>query len=150
MAGGQEGPAIQTGGRTAVQIGRALFESKLLPEKGVTNSIRALGSALPAQGLPGPSGPEPRKSPKRVPKESPGAGPQGPRRVRPGVSKESEKSPKVRVLDSFRTLLRLRGALFADRGGPPRATLSGLFNFGLFQGFGPEGPGRPCAGRGRS
>ena len=37
-----------------------------------------------------------RNSPERVRKEYPGPGPKSPERVRPGVSKESEKSPKVR------------------------------------------------------
>ena len=67
---------------------------------------------------------------------------------------ESQKSPK-RVRKSvffrlfFRALLRLRGALFWHFWGPAPGysfrTLSGLF-----RGSGPEGPGRPCVGRGRS
>ena len=98
----------------------------------------ALGSAPPRTGSPGPF---PRKSPKRVPNESPEQDPQSAERVRSGVSKESEKCPKVRPFsDSFETLWR---------------TLSGLGDsfetlFGLFRGSGPEGPGRPCAGRGPS
>ena len=50
----------------------------------------AIGPA-PTQGLPGPSGPEPRKSPKRVRKEYPRArAPKVPKECAP----ESEKSPK--------------------------------------------------------
>ena len=53
------------------------------------------------------------------------------------------------VSDSFRTLLRLRGALFRHFWGPaPGYSFRTLF--GLFRGSGPEGPGRPCGGRGRS
>ena len=82
----------------------------------------------PTQGLPGPSGPEPRKSPKRVRKEYPGVGSQKcPKRV----SKESEKSPKrVRKSDfrlfpdSFETPGRTLWALL----GPCPGTLSGLLS----------------------
>ena len=60
------------------------------------------------RGLPGPSGPEPRKSPERVRKVVPGLEPQ-----------------------SFWTLFGLRGALFGDsgalRGRRPRDTLSDSF-----------------------
>ena len=53
--------------------------------------------------------------------------PQSPQRVRPGVRKESKKSPKLR----FWTLFGLRGALFGDSGAPrgrrPRDTLSDSF-----------------------
>ena len=92
-----------------------------------------LGSAPPGTGPPGPFRPGTPEESKRVPKESPGAAPQGPRRVRPGVSKESEKSPKVRVLDSFRTLLRL-GAHSSQTLG---AHLGGLFrdSFQTLPGF---------------
>ena len=37
---------------------------------------------------------KPRKSPKESGKSTPGQGPKSPERVRPGVSKESEMSPK--------------------------------------------------------
>ena len=47
-----------------------------LHENGGVALSLVLQSALPTQGHPGPSGPEPRKSPKRVRKEYPGAGPQ--------------------------------------------------------------------------
>ena len=61
--------------------------------------------------------------------------------VRPGVRKESKKSPKLR----FWTLFGLRGALFGDsgahRGRRPRDTL--VDSFRLFWGSGPEGPGSP-------
>ena len=40
-------------------------------------------------------------------------------------------------------ILELWGALFRDRGGPAPAGL-----FWTLRGFGPEGPGRPCAGGG--
>ena len=93
------------------------------------------------RGLPGPSGPEPQKSPKRVRKGVPGPEPQSPQRVCPGVCKDSKKSPKLR----FWTLFGLRGALFGNLGlpgargpGTPFRTL-----FGLFWGCGPEGPGSP-------
>ena len=68
----------------------------------------------PTQGLAGPSGPEPRKSPKRVQKEYPGAGsPKVPKECAP----ESQKSPKEsesQVLDfsdSFETPGRTLSAL---------------------------------------
>ena len=97
-----------------------------------------LGWAPPGTGSPAPFGPRtPEKSPERVPRSG---APRVPKRVRPGVSKESEKSP---------TLLRLRGALFRDSGGPAPGDSFGTL-FGLFQGSEPEGPGRPCAGQGRS
>ena len=65
--------------------------------------------------------------------------------MRPGVSKECESQ----VLDSFRTLLRLRGALFRHFWGlAPGYSFRTLF--GPFRGSGPEGPGRPCVGRGQS
>ena len=114
------------------------------------------GRPRPAQGLPGPSGPEPRKSPKRVPEESE----KSPRGGTPGVPKEcapeSQKSPKRVRKPGFR--------LFSDSFETPGCTLSGLQGsrsgglfpdssgtlFGLFRGSGLEGPGRPCAGRGRS
>ena len=80
------------------------------------------------------------RNPGRVRKESgkgtPGQRPKSAQRVHPGVSKESEKSPKVRFLDSFRTLLRLRGALFGHFWGPAPGYSA------LFRGSGPEGPGR--------
>ena len=70
-----------------------------------------LGSAPPHTGSPRPFGPEPpkesEKSPERVPL---GQGPKGAKRVRPGVSKESEKSPKPGagvVLGIFRSFLGL-------------------------------------------
>ena len=85
----------------------------------------------------------------RVRKESgestPGQRPKSAQRVLLGVSKESESQ----VLDSFRTLSRLRGALFGHFQGPaPGYSFRTLL--GLFRGSGPEGPGRPCVGRGRS
>ena len=70
--------------------------------------------------------------------------------MRPGVRKESKKSPKLR----FWTLFGLRGALFGDSGAPgagrpgtPFRTLFGLFSdsFGV---PGPKGPGALCARRG--
>ena len=101
------------------------------------------------QGLPGPLGPEARKSPKRVRKEYPGAGPQKCPKSAPRSLKRVRKESESQVLDSFRTLLRLRGALFGhfwgSGSGYPFRTL-----FGLFRASGPEGPGRPCVGRGRS
>ena len=60
----------------------------------------------PTQGLPGPSGPSDPEDPGRVRKESgkstPGQGPRSPERVRPRVSKESEKSLKPDFLTPFR------------------------------------------------
>ena len=59
--------------------------------------VNDLCNVAPHTGSPGPFGPE---NPGRVRKESrkstPGQGPKSPERVRPGVPKESEKSPKVR------------------------------------------------------
>ena len=97
-----------------------------------------LGSAPPGTGSPGPFGPgtpeESEKTPERVPR----AGPQSPR---PGVSKESESQ----VLDSFRTLFGLRGALFGDSGGAVRGTLSGLSSDSS-RVPGPKGSGDPVPG----
>ena len=104
--------------------------------------ILVLGLAPPRTGSPGPSGPEPRKSPKRVPKEPPGRDPQSPERVRP----ESQKSPKRvknQTFGLFRTHLRLRGALFWDFG---VSRPGGLFRdpFSDSSGVpGPKGPGDP-------
>ena len=83
--------------------------------------------ALRAQGLEGPG--NPRRVQKESGKSTPGQGPKSPERVRPGVSKESEKSLKP----DFRTLLRLRGALFPDLWGPaPEYSFRTLF--GLLRG----------------
>ena len=88
-------------------------------------------------------------NPGRVRKESgkstPEQGPKSAERVRPGVSKESEKSPKVRLRlfsDFFETL----GAhSFGTFGALPRGTLSGLFSDS--SGVpGPKGPGDPVWG----
>ena len=64
------------------------------------------------------------RNPERVRKESrkstPGRDPQSPERVRPGVSKESEKSPKpeIRTLsDSFETPGRTLSGLWGSRPG---------------------------------
>ena len=89
------------------------------------------------------------QNPGRVRKESgkstPGQGPKSAQRVRPGVSKESEKSLK----SDFRTLF----GLFRDSGAHslgtfgtlPRGTLSGLFSDS--SGVpGPKGPGDPVWG----
>ena len=105
--------------------------------------IEHLNLKPPPPGLllfwaPGPFGPGSPKESEKSPKGCPGAsgprGPRSPQRVRPGVRKESKKSPKLR----FWTLFGLRGALSGDfearRGGHP---------FGLFGGSGPEGPGSP-------
>ena len=97
----------------------------------------------------GPFGPgtpeESGKSPERVP----GAGPQKCPKSAPRSLKRVRKESESQILDSFRTLSTLRGALFGHFWGPAPGysfrTLSGLF-----WGFGPEGPGRPCVGRGRS
>ena len=73
----------------------------------------------PTQGLPGPSGPEPRKSPKRVRKEYPGAGPQkGPK----SAPRSLERVRKERTLPGFRAR-RARETLC---GAGPIATLSHL------------------------
>ena len=99
------------------------------------------------RGLPGPSGPESEKSPKGCPRASNPGEPQSPQRVRPGVRKESTKSPKLR----FWTLFGLRGALFGDSGAPrgrrPRHTLSDSFR--TFLGFWARGAREPSVpGRG--
>ena len=99
-----------------------------------------LGNA-PARhrALPGPSGPEPQKSPKRVRKGvRKGVPPRGGPRVPKECATESEKSPK-----------RVRSCvfgLFSDSVAHSLGTLglSGAGHpFGLFWGAGPEGPGRP-------
>ena len=64
----------------------------------------------PAQGLPGPSGPEPRKSPKKVPKESPRAGP-------PESPKSAPRSLKRHFSDSFETPGRTLWGLWGSRSG---------------------------------
>ena len=76
-----------------------------------------LGSALPRTGSPRPFGPgtpeESEESPERAALD-------GTPRIPKECSPESQKSPKrVREsgLDSFRTLLRLQGALFRHSGG---------------------------------
>ena len=93
------------------------------------------------------------RNPGRVRKESrkspPGAGPPESRKSAPQSLKRVRKELESQVSDSFRTLLRLRGALFRDSGGPAPGGSFGTL-FGLFRGSGPEGPERPCAGRGRS
>ena len=77
---------------------------------------------------------EPRKSPKRVPKEYPGTGPQKSRKSAPRSPKRVRKESKTRwLLDSFRTLLGLRGALFRDFWGPVPGYSFGTL-FGLFRG----------------
>ena len=71
-------------------------------------------------------------------KSTPGQGPKGAERVRPGVSKESEQSLKP----DFRTLLRLRGALFRHFWGPgPGYSFRTLPRFRA-----PSGPGVPVWG----
>ena len=111
----------------------------------------AIGPA-PHTGSPelfGPGTPEEsEKNPERA-TSTPGQGPKSPQRVRPGVSKKSEKSLKP----DFRTLF----GLFGDSGvhslgdfwGPgPGHSFRTLF--GLFRGSRPEELGRPCVGRGQS
>ena len=71
--------------------GLSMKFSRALRVNSPCQSLR-LGSAPPRTGLPSPSRPEPRKSPKRVPKEFPGAG--VPKECA-AVSKESEKTPKI-------------------------------------------------------
>ena len=85
--------------------------------------LLGLQLALPHTGSPGLFGP---RNPGRVQKEYPRAGPQKSRKSAPQSFKRVRKESKSQVLDSFRTLLRLRGALFRDFWGP-------LF-FGLFRG----------------
>ena len=89
--------------------------------------------------LPGPSGPEPQKSPKGCPgPEAPGSP-----RVLEECAPESEKSPKKQL----RTLFGLfsdsgahsSGTLELPRAGSPGTPFRTLF--GLFWGSGPEGPG---------
>ena len=77
------------------------------------------------------------RNPGRVRKEC-GAGPPVPKECTP----ESQQSPESQVLDSLRTLLRLRGALCRDTGGPAPGHSFGTL-FGLFEGSGPEGSRRP-------
>ena len=102
-----------------------------------------VGNSWPWHRLPGPSGPEPRKSPKRVPKSVPGHPVPGCPKVPQECALESEKSPELR----FR--------LFSDSGAhsfgalrPPEPEAPGL-SFGLFQGSGPERAGRAlCQAKG--
>ena len=85
---------------------------------------------------------EPQKSPKKVGKSTAGQGPKSAERVRPGVSKESEKSGFWLLSDTFKTPGRTLSAPL--RPSMPQGTLSGLF---LDSSGVPEphtGPGRPC------
>ena len=61
---------------------------------------------------------EPRKSPKRVRKEYPAAGPQKCPKSAPRSLKRVRKESESQALDSFRTLSRLRGAFFGHFWGP--------------------------------
>ena len=81
----------------------------------------------PDTGSPGPFGPGTREESEKSPERVPGAGPQSAQRVR------------------FETPVRTLWALLGPWPGCSFRTL-----FGLFWGSGPEGPGRPCVGRGRS
>ena len=81
-------------------------------------------SPLGAAGSPGPFGPE---NAGRVRKEYPRAGPQKSRKSAPRSPNRVRKESKTWLLDSFRTLLGLQGALFRDFWGPARRTLFGLF-----------------------
>ena len=103
-----------------------------------------LGSAPPGTGSPEPFGPRTPEESEKSPESPPGGTPRVPEECAP----ESQKSPKrveSQVLDSSRTLLRLRGALFGDPGGPVPGTLSGLFSDS--SGVpGPKGPGDPVPG----
>ena len=90
----------------------------------MTGSVRATQPrvAIGPTGVSRPSGPEHQKSLKRVRKQSLGASPQDPQspeRVRPGVSKESEKSLKPFFSDSFKAFSSKRGLFFTIKG--PRA-----------------------------
>ena len=110
--------------------------------------------APPHTGSPGPFGPE---NPGRVRKESrkstPGQGPKSPERVRPGVPKESEKSLKPDFWTLFGLFWDSGAHSFGTFGALSQGTLSGLFSdssgvdsSGVLR---PEGPGRPCVGRGQ-
>ena len=103
-----------------------------------------LGPASSPKGFQGPLCQEPRKSPKRVPKESWSRTPRVQKECAPHL-----KTVRRKVLDSFWTLLRLQGALFWDSAGPAPADSFGTLS-GLFWGSGPEGPGRPKGGGGRT
>ena len=83
------------------------------------------------------------RNPGRVRKESPEVTLRTPK----GYAPESQTSPKksnTGHLDSLRTHLRLRDAIFRDSGAP----LPGLFqdSFWTLPGSGPEGPGDPVRG----
>ena len=80
--------------------------------------------APPHTGSPGPFGPEPRKSPKRVRKEYPGAGPQKCPKSAPWSLKRVRKKSESQILDSFRTLLRHSLGTF---GALPQGTLPDSF-----------------------
>ena len=73
--------------------------------------------------------------------KSPERAPQG----RTPVPKECAPESQNQVLDSFRTLLRLHGALFRDFWGPAPG-YSFRTAFGIFLRFGPAGPGDPVWG----
>ena len=116
---------------------QAILGNLLGPFSGDFRQFQAIWTIL---GL----APKPKKKPALINKQK--AGDCTPKKVLPGVSKESEKSPKP----DFRTLSR-RGAQ------RPLSRLLGSCPGVLFPdslktlpGSGPEGPGRPCVGRGRS
>ena len=133
---------ILAGGITNIGASQTFRDSSLCCGQKVGDCWGMIAIGPAAHRVCGPFGPG---NPGRVRKESgkstPGQGPQSPERVHPGVLKES----KSQVVDSFRTLLRLRGALFRDFWGPaPGCSLRTLF--GLFRVSGPEGPETLCAG----
>ena len=91
-----------------------------------TYEVVALRSPRSTQGLLGfrhGTLEESENSPERVP----WAGPQKSRKSALWSLKRVRNESESQVLDSFRTLLRLRGALFWDSGGPASGNLSGLF-----------------------
>ena len=93
----------------------------------------SLQLALPHTGLPGPFGPE---NPGRVRKESrkstPGQGPKSPERVRPGVPKKSEKSPKPDFCTLFGLFWDSGAHSFGDFWAPAPGYSFGTL-FGLFR-----------------
>ena len=100
--------------RYSVQLSDLLFALKFSKSLNDQNALRpsclttTIGNP-PAwhRVLPGPSGPEPQKSPKRVRKavpRSPAPGSQSPRRVRRGVQKESKNTASDTFWTPGRTL----------------------------------------------
>ena len=104
------------------------------PQGNTKNIGLGLQLTPPHTGSPAPFGPEnPGRVRKKSRKSSPGQGPKSPERVRPGVPKESEKSPKPDFWTLFGLFWDSGAHSFGTFGGPVPGYSFGTF-FGLFRG----------------